>query len=266
MHFKWNCSWIVLYTSLSTYPAQSLSHTPTHSHTHIHTHTLTHSLTHTHARTHLHNRTLTLSLSHSNTHTHVHTHTHTHTLILVLFSQEKVCDKYRQFDANFQQKGSCFVCMHSIRCEKWQKIEKNESDITLVEKKERKYITIKWSTKIMLMLWNTKIKYANCWSFCCYWKSVFTTQPQNTKIFLLDFYFRKIEIFSKVRQKKWLSGLTWVIILGQLLIGKIELVKSTILRILNIAISSHLAIVKLTMYWEKNTYQSFKTQNTLKLP
>jgi len=58
-------------------------------------------------------------------------------MILAFFSQENIGDKYRQFDANFQQKGSCFVCMHSIRCEKWQKIEKNESDITLVKKKEK---------------------------------------------------------------------------------------------------------------------------------
>ena len=71
VHFKWNCSWIVLYTSLSTYPAQSLSHTPTHSHTHTHSNTLTH----THSRSH----TLAQSHTHSLSHTHIHTHTYTHT-------------------------------------------------------------------------------------------------------------------------------------------------------------------------------------------
>ena len=141
VHFKWNCSWIVLCTSLSTYPAQSLSHTPTHSHTHTHSNTLTH----THSRSH----TLAQSHTHSLSHTHIqtHTYTHTHTLILVLFSQEKVCDKYRQFDANFQQKGSCFVCMHSIRCEKWQKIEQNESDNSCekVKKGWDQFNTIFWN-------------------------------------------------------------------------------------------------------------------------
>ena len=100
--------------------------------------------------------------------------------------------------------------MHSIRCEKWQKIEKNESDITLVEKKERKYITIKWSTKIMLMLWNTKIKYANCWSFCCYWKCITSVFNSTTKYRNISFRFLFLENWNLFQGKtekvvKWFN-------------------------------------------------------------